>query len=89
MHSPEGIYLRLVFADRTLIVNCVDDSLYTFHCRWDPSVCVTDKSRDHGSAHIQLGREDFYALRLWLRQRGVLVPNPLAVAERLVCIDLE
>jgi hypothetical protein len=81
-HLPAGMYLRMAFSEKTLIVNCRDEDVYTFHGRWDPSLCIVDRSLNLGSAHIRLTREDFYALQLWLRQHGALVPNPLSLRKR-------
>jgi hypothetical protein len=43
---------------------------------------LEDRSFNLGAAHIRLTREDFYGLQLWLREHGVLVPNPLSLRRR-------
>lgn len=70
--STIGLYLVLHFANGTLRVGCLEETLSTFQARWCSNV---GKGRGGARAHIRLGREDFYALQLWLHQKGQLTPK--------------
>lgn len=81
-HQSAGVYLHVEFASHSLIANCRDESLAVLQGRWHPASCPTGPTRSLGRAHIRLSREDFYSLQLWLKEHGVLQPNPLSVPPR-------